>query len=163
MFSSEFGVQFDLDQTRNWLRSLSKIESETTLILAIDIGDTSVIDAELDELVSGTFGENLRIVVAVDDASVKKLTLNSSQRQSTRFGGLAETIETGALDDDEFGATLEVLLERHNIGLYNGAQRASEYRVPWLLRSIVAEVAQDPNFNTAVSYTHLTLPTILLV
>ncbi len=144
--TSHFGWSMNKDDIRGWLIKLSQAAKGAALALVIDGTDSDLLRAELDEFVSASYGERLRILVAVDEAMVDRLTKNLTGRQATQFGRLAEIITLTLFDDDEFVVAANAL-HRHRVGFMKGAQRELAYRVPWMLRMIAAEVISDEQYK----------------
>jgi len=133
------------DDVRAWLRRLSKTEG-AAIVLAIDgpAPANSDIRKDMDELLSGSYGANVRIVISMDDTVVSRYTTTSSGRQATPIGRAAAEVEVLPLSDLEFKDALRIL-ESHRIGFIHGAMAAIELRSPSMLRAIAAGVADDPS------------------
>lgn len=142
LLSALFELQVSVDQVRGWLRSISRLSGGPTFVIAIDGVDAAALRAELDELVSEGFGTRLRIVIAVDEGELRRLILNNSGRHKTRIGNRAALVPVDVLDDEEFELVAAILYERRLV-LTGGSHRAAEYRVPWLLRTIIARLSRD--------------------
>lgn len=147
VMTQSFGWSVSTDNVRSWLLKLSDAANAPSLVLVVDGADTESMRAELDELASAAFGSNLQLVLAFDKSRVETLTMNTTGRQTTRFGNLAgEPVPVELLDDEEFAAMTQVM-GHHRIGFMDGAQRALEYRIPWLVRSVVADVLADEEYT----------------
>jgi hypothetical protein len=130
------------DEARVWLVRLSKAKGPA-LALALDgLGpEDERSRRELEDLSSPTFGQNLKIVVAVDDAVVDKLMVHPRGRQASAIGRRVDArISLGPLDDDEFEKAAEVLLDRR-LAIMRGGRFAAELRVPWIIRALGAQYA----------------------
>lgn len=146
LMSIRLGWNFGVDHVRSWLRRLSNADSGPSLVLAVDGGDADALRPELDELVSDAYGPKLRLAVAVDEGAVDKLVLNSTGRQRTAIGRKVAGIRVGPLDDEEFLAA-QTILEDYRIGFYHGSHRATEYRVPWLLRTVASMITTQEHYQ----------------
>ena len=130
------------DEARVWLVRLSKTKGPA-LVLALDgLGpEDEKSRRDLEDLSSSTFGRNLKIVVAVDDAVVDKLTMHPRGRQASAIGRRVDAqISLGLLDDDEFEKAAEVLWD-HRLAIMHGGRFAAELRVPWIIRALGAQYA----------------------
>jgi hypothetical protein len=128
------------DEARVWLVRLSKAKGPA-LVLALDgLGpEDEKSRRELEDLSSSTFGRNLKIVVAVDDAVVDKLMMHPSGRQASAIGRRVDAqISLGLLGDDEFEKAAEVLWDRR-LAIMHGGHFAAELRVPWIIRALGAQ------------------------
>ena len=131
------------DEVRTWLRRLSKTAGPA-IVLAIDgpapaNGD---IRKDVDELVSGSYGANVRIVISMDDTVVPRYTTTPDGRKATSIGRAAAEVEVAPLSDLEFEEALRIL-RSHRIGFIHGAMAAAELRAPSMLRAIAAGIADD--------------------
>lgn len=102
----------------------------------------SDIRKDMDELVSGSFGANVRIVISMDDTVVLRYTTASDGRQASAIGRAAAEVEVSPLSDFEFQDALRILKSRR-IGFIHGAMAATELRAPSMLRAIAAGIADD--------------------
>ena len=132
------------DEVRSWLMRLSNCDGPA-LVLAIDGLDVRQqgIMAEIEELTSPRFGNGLRLVVSVGDAVVHKLVVGSNNRGSPPIGRRAKRVVIKRLDDSEF-KDAQNSLRNIRIDMMQGASSARELRFPWVLRSLVWNVIQDP-------------------
>lgn len=141
VLAMQFGWPATPDESRVWLRQLAS-QSQRTLILCLDSlpAANPVMTSELDEMLT-TFGERMRIVVAVDENDVDALTLKPIGRERTRLGRHSVLVKVGNYDDDEFEVAKGELWTLGG-GLVDGAQYAPELRAPWVLRAAVASSMQ---------------------
>lgn len=133
----EFGWPASVDESRNWVRQLAN-RSTRVLVLCLDslpLASSSLL-SEVEELLS-TFGDQLRIVVAVDENDVDQLVLKPNGRERTRIGRHSTTVKVGNYDDEEFDVATHELGTLGG-GLVYGAQYAPELRAPWVLRAAAA-------------------------
>jgi hypothetical protein len=146
-------------EARDWLIRLSNIEGRR-LVLAFDglqpADDETVKNVE--DLTSNTFGASLSVVVAVDEAAVPQLLRTRNRRADSPLGRRAKALSVGALLDNEFKITRQ-LLARRRVFLMPGAEFAPEYRQPWVLRSIASD-AHDA-LEGASEDKALSLPSLL--
>jgi hypothetical protein len=135
------------DQVRSWLQRLSRTKGPA-LVLAIDgIGaERDDVRRDVDELTSYTFGDNIRIVLAMDDTIVDALVKNSVGRNLTPIGRRAVRVEVDTLDDLEFENAAKVLWD-HRMGIMNGGQTSHELRVPWIVRALGAYIVSQPRYQ----------------
>jgi hypothetical protein len=134
------------DEARVWLVRLSK-SNGPALVLALDgLGpEDEKSRRDLEDLTSSTFGRNLKIVVAVDDAVVDKLIMHPRGRQASAIGRRVDAqISLGLLDDDEFEKAAEVLWD-HRLAIMHGGRFAAELRIPWIIRALGAHYAPRDN------------------
>ena len=139
LLAESLGWSISLDDTRTWLRRLSR-GNGPTLVLAIDgvgiIRDE--IRRDIEELTSDSYGEKLRIVLAVDEAIVERLILNETRRKKTQIGRRSNVVSVDPLDDQEFLDAENYLWQKHHIGIMKGGNSATEFRIPWILRALVS-------------------------
>ena len=146
LLSDALGWQVTAEDTRTWLRRLSR-QSGPALVLVVDgISATrNEVRRDIEDLTSNSFGPNLRIVIAVDDTVTPRLVQSETGRKVTRIGRRASRVSVGTLDDREFGELVEILKERR-IGIMMGGQSAPEFRIPWVIRALVANVVSSPRY-----------------
>jgi hypothetical protein len=142
-FATEFGWNIRDDDARDWLRGISH-RGPFRLILAIDDPDPEGMGAEIDALSSRAFGNRIQLVLSCSTGVMGSFLKSRSGRQYTPFGDAADRMELGLLDDGEFHAALNVLHDLR-IDFMQGADRSVEYRNPWILRSIAADIKDHPN------------------
>ncbi|NEV65075.1 hypothetical protein [Thiorhodococcus minor] len=133
------------DEARHWLIQVSKADGPA-LVLAVDGIDprNEAIRHSLEDLSSPVFGQQLRIVVTVDDAVAKELLQNSSGREASAIGRrIDEAFELELLDNEEYQAATEVFRAWRMV-FQHGADSALEHRVPWMLRVIGGSYAPQP-------------------
>lgn len=129
------------DDIRQWLRRLSRSVGDPVLVLAIDgVVPDSPIANDIEEISESGFGSRLRLLATTDDAG--GLLSGSNGRDVTALGETAQTIQVEVLSQVEFQKAQEVLAA-HRIGFLKGANFAGEYRAPWLLRTLLADISQD--------------------
>lgn len=148
LLSNSLGWRASADDTRTWLRRVSQAGGPT-LVLAVD--GLSVMRDEvrrdIEELTSDAYGPKLRAVLAVDDAIVDQLILNNTGRKATALGRRAAKIPVGPLSDQEFADALHHLWTDHHVRFMEGCDSAPTYRIPWLLRCMIASRISQPEFK----------------
>jgi hypothetical protein len=142
-FATEFGWNIREDDARDWLRGISH-RGPFRLILAIDDPDPAGMGAEIDALASSAFGDRIQLTLSCGTGVIDSFLKTRNGRQSALFGEASDHMELGLLDDDEFHSALNVLHDLR-IDFMQGADRSVEYRNPWILRSIAADIKNDPN------------------
>ncbi|MFV8604496.1 AAA family ATPase [Ralstonia pseudosolanacearum] len=127
------------EDARNWLRRISQRQGGG-LVVVLDAPPASntVLRQEVDELLSRGFGEQVKLVVALDENHVATWTKSESGRDSTRLGRLSTAFTLELLDDGEFAAA-RALLRQLGGEFVEGADKADEFRAPWILRSVAAK------------------------
>lgn len=129
------------DDIRQWLRRLSHTKGGPTLVLAIDgIVPMSPIAAEIEEMAEAGYGPRLRILGTTDD--VQGLLIGQNGRDRTALAEQALLIDLQPLKQAEFEKARAVFRGK-NIGFVKGADFADEYRVPWLLRLMLADIVAN--------------------
>lgn len=147
LLSDHLGWPVTAAETRSWLQKLSR-RGKPALVLAIDAMDLSRNDVrnDIEELISGAFGNGLRILMSVDESVINNLTLTGTGRQRSSIGRIAKRISVGPLNDEEFHSVIHLLHDKM-IGMIHGAQLAIEYRLPWVLRALIASIMSIPEFG----------------
>ncbi|WP_245437803.1 MULTISPECIES: type I restriction enzyme HsdR N-terminal domain-containing protein [unclassified Mesorhizobium] len=140
------GWHVSANDTRNWLASLSK-QDGPALVLAIDGLGTArdEVRRDIEELSGDRYGSNLRLVIGVDDTVTTRLTMNETGRKATKIGRRSTVVTLDVLAASEFGQAVN-LLSDHRIGIMQGGQSAIEYRIPWVLRSLGADITTSPQY-----------------
>ncbi|MFG1404250.1 P-loop NTPase family protein [Xanthobacter sediminis] len=129
------------DDVRQWLRRLSCSSGDPMLVIAIDgIVSSSPIANDIEELAEAGFGPRLRLLGTTDD--VHGLLKGANGRDSTALALVARVIQVEALKQVEFQKAREALAS-HRIRFLKGADFADEYRAPWLLRTLLAQISRD--------------------
>lgn len=138
VLAAQFSWPAGPDDVRVWVRQLANRVGRL-LVICIDTLPlaSAILLGELDELL-GSFGDGLRVVVAVDENDLDSLVHKPNRREKTRIGRISSTIKVGNYDDDEFKAAVRVLAVLGG-GLVYGALYAPELRAPWVLRAAVAD------------------------
>jgi len=137
-----FGWPASVPEIRSWLRNLGRLSSRPALVIAVDgmSGERSQLTSDIEELLSGGYGTNVRLILAIDDTNVEKLTLTKSRRSKTRLGRRATIVGVPSkLTRNEFQEALKIL-ETHRVTFMDGCLAAPEFRIPWVLRALAADV-----------------------
>lgn len=144
LLSGAVGWRISADEARRWLERLAT-SNGPQLVIAIDgLGlEHDGIRHELEALSAQSMGSKVKFVVEADTSVVDRLWKGETRRKDTVFARRGERILVDRLDDDEFDRALKVL-QRHDVTFMHGADRADEYRQPWLLRSMAASVVEAP-------------------
>jgi hypothetical protein len=130
------------DDVRQWLRRLSRSNRDPALVLAIDgVVPGSALANEIEELAEAGFGPHLKILATTDD--VTRLLIGVNGRDRTALADYATVVDVQPLAQFELQKAREALAN-HNISLMKRAGYADEYRAPWILRSLLADVARSP-------------------
>ncbi|WP_254701429.1 type I restriction enzyme HsdR N-terminal domain-containing protein [Neorhizobium galegae] len=140
------GWHISADDARSWLARLSK-QDGPVLVLAIDGLGTArdEIRRDIEELSGDRYGNNLRLIIGVDDTVTTRLTMNETGRKATKIGRRSTIVTLDVLAASEFGQAVNLLLDLR-IGIMKGGQSAIEYRIPWVLRSLGADVTTSPQY-----------------
>lgn len=144
LLTGAVGWRISAEEARRWLEDLA-VSDGPRLVIAIDgLGlEHDGIRRELEALTAQSIGPKLKFVVEADTAVIDRLWKGETRRKHTVFARRGERIVVDRLDDNEFGQALKVL-EQHGAKFMQGADKADEYRQPWLLRSIAAGVVEAP-------------------
>ncbi len=137
LLASALSWPVTIEEARHWLMQISRARGPS-LVLAVDGIDTDndVIRREIENLSSAAFGAQLRLVMTVDNAAVKKFMEHPNGRQASAIGRRVDgRIALGLLDDEEFMLAAEAFFDRR-MGFQYGAASALELRVPWILRAL---------------------------
>jgi hypothetical protein len=139
-----------LDEARIWLKRISKSEGPE-LILVIDglNKDSKSVQKEIKELSSNMFGSSLKIVIALDTSVATRLSTDKG-RSKTTIGRRASIIRISRLNDEEFASAKSQLLEK-DLSFIEGAQFSSDYRRPWVIRSVSAFALHNSKFPSPIS------------
>jgi hypothetical protein len=140
ILTDALGWHVTSEEARAWLKTMSR-QSGPALVLAIDgiSAFRNELRRDIEDLTGAGFRSNLRVVLGMDDTVTPRLLRNETGRKATRIGRRASVVPVETLDDREFGETVN-LLQEHRILIILGGQSAAEYRVPWVIRSLVANV-----------------------
>lgn len=140
------GWQVSADDTRSWLARLSH-QAGPAIVLAIDgIGVArDDIRKDIEELSGDRYGDNLRLIIAADDTVTPRLIKNETGRKATKIGRRATVVALDTLAKGEFEEAVRRLSD-HRIGIMRGGQSAIEYRVPWIIRSLGADIVTAPQY-----------------
>jgi hypothetical protein len=135
------------DDAREWLKKLARGDGPP-IVLAIDNlrPDRPDIRREIESLTSGVFGDNLKLVVAMDDGVAVQLTEVSNRRQISIIGKRATRFRVDPLSYEEFSLACRKLKSRRLFVTY-GARHSAELRTLWILRSVVAHAVSLPKYK----------------
>ncbi len=138
------GWRITAAEARHWLEQLGATKGPQLVIAIDDLGlEHDGIRRELEALSAQSMGSKLKFVIEADTSVVDRLWFGEMRRKNTVFARRGERIAVERLDDDEFQNALKVL-ERAGVTFMSGADKAEEYRQPWLLRSMAASVVGEP-------------------
>lgn len=145
-FASALSWVVTPDEVRDWLRKLSR-GTGACLVIAVDgLSDNSdQLRGDIEELSEDAFGTKLQLILTMDDTTVKSFTIRDNGRNESRIGHRAKLVFVDALDDEEFDKAEDVL-GKQRIGFMSGAAYATEYRAPWLLRSLAGGFSRDKEY-----------------
>lgn len=138
ILSVELGWPATPEDARNWLRRISQRQG-AALVVALDAppATNTVLRQEVDELLSRGFGECVKLVIALDENHVPTWTKSESSRDHTKLGRFSTSFALGLLDDREFEEA-KLLLQQRGGQFVAGADKADEFRAPWILRAVAA-------------------------
>lgn len=87
ILENALGWKVSVEDTRGWLARLSRLDGPE-LVLAVDgIGAArDEIRKDIEELTGRQYGENIKLVVTLDDAVTSSLTRNETGRKATNIG-----------------------------------------------------------------------------
>lgn len=144
LLGAAVGWRITAAEARYWLEQLGATKGPQ-LVIAIDgLGlEHDGIRRELEALSAQSMGPKLKFVIEADTSVVDRLWLGEARRKETVFARRGERIVVERLDNDEFRHALKVL-EHKGVTFMPGADKADEYRQPWLLRSMAASVVGEP-------------------
>lgn len=152
-FTKELGWNVNEDDIRNWLSNISKSKTESRVVIAIDgvrLGQDKI-RKDIDELVSKVYGSTIQLLITLDDSVTNKWILSSNQRKKTAIGRVSETVSLSSLDEDEFKHALKEL-STHHVAFMRGSEFTKEYRLPWMLRYLVADIAESVEYIDESKY-----------
>jgi hypothetical protein len=151
LLGDAIGWRISADEARHWMRKLSKSDGPT-LVIAIDaLGlEHETIRRELETLSAQNMGPRLKFVIEADTSVIDRLWFGESRRKETPFARRGVRIEVDELDDEEFDCALRVL-NTCGVNFMNGAKKADEFRQPWVLRAMAADVIDDPMMQQGMS------------
>ncbi len=151
LLSGAVGWRISADEARRWLERLATSDGPQ-LVIAIDgLGlEHDGIRRELEALSAQSMGPKVKFVVEADTSVVDRLWKGVTRRKDTVFARRGKRILVDRLDDEEFDQALRVL-QRHDVTFMHGADRADEYRQPWLLRSMAASVVESPERTSGMT------------
>lgn len=143
------------EEVRHWLILLSKQE-KPALVLAIDgmRAEHTILKNQIEELISPVFENGVRVVLGIDDAVADSLV--KSGRQENSIGRQAERLRLESLSKEELNS-LEKVLCSNRIHFYHGYKDCTDYRQPWILRTVLASVFGHQKFEELSA----TLPPLL--
>lgn len=145
------GWRISAAEARHWLQQLSRTNGPT-LVIAIDaLGlEHEAIRGELEILSAQAMGAKLKFVIEADTSVIDRLWLGESRRKETPFARRGVRVEVEKLDDEEFDHALRVL-DGLGVDFMKGADKADEYRQPWVLHAMAANVIGDPMMEQGMS------------
>jgi hypothetical protein len=149
LFGEAVEWRFDEQDARAWLRRLSNSEPSIRLVLAIDdLLPGSKVESDLEELADAGFGPGVGIVATVTSDEARR---GASGRDPTALEQIARTATLDVLSEAEFEAMETVLAKRH-IHFTRGAALFEEYRIPWVLRGLLAMLPPEVGTAAAVTF-----------
>src|SRR5690606_19134473 len=147
LLGAALGWRIDNHDARRWLETLGK-NAGPMLVIAVDaLGlEHQAVRSELEALSARSIGTRLKFVVEADTSVIDRLWHGETRRKETPFARRGVRLSVDRLDDDEFNQAVRVLA-RNGVTLMPGADKAPEYRQPWLLRSMAASVSASPELE----------------
>lgn len=148
LFAGAVEWPFNEDDARHWIRRVSNADPAIRLVLAIDdLVPGSKVESDLEELAEAGFGPGLTIVATVTSDQPRR---GASGRDATSLEQLAIQCYLDVLDEHEFDAMQKMQANR-GIFFTHGAALSKEYRLPWLLRALVADLPDHIGKKSAVT------------
>lgn len=148
MFASAVEWPFGEDDARHWVRRVSNADPAIKLVLAIDdLVPGSNVESDLEELADAGFGPGLAIVATVMSDQPRR---GASGRDPTALEELAAQGTLSPLDTHEFEAMKKVRA-KHGVHFTHGAALSKEYRLPWILRALLADLPDHVGTTSAVT------------
>ena len=128
-------------EARYWIQQLSRTEGPPLVVAVDDFdGGRGSFRRDLEALTSPLFGERIRVVLALDTGAAHRLlTAGNGRTPSALMRRDPDRFTLAPLDDDEFRAACEHLKE-HRVSIMSGGERSRDYRLPWVLRTMVSVV-----------------------
>ena len=140
LLSDRLNWDISPDQARRWLLEIAR-RKDGLLVLAIDNLDfkQAVSFSTLERLTGGGKGKGLAIVATCADSVRPMIERSSSARQISIIGKRSTFVSLEPLDGEEL-AHAEHITHELNISWVPGYQYCQEYRLPWVLRHMIALV-----------------------
>lgn len=151
-------------EARHWVQQLSRTGGPP-LVLAVDDfdGARGSFRRDLEAFTSPLFGERIRIVLALDTGAAHRLlTSGNGRTPSALMRRDPARIALAPLDDDEFATACDHLRE-HRISIMAGGERSREYRLPWVLRTMVGLILAGRTLEPGMAATLPPIPTLELL
>lgn len=151
-------------EARHWVQQLSRTEGPPLVVAVDDFnGDRGSFRQDLEALTSQLFGDRIRVVLALDPGAAHRLlTSGNGRTPSALMRRAPERFFLEPLDDDEF-ATARDHLEEHGISIMAGGERSREYRLPWVLRTMVGSILAGRTLEPGMLATLPPIPTVELL
>lgn len=158
ILSSQFFWPVTPHEARHWIQQLSRTEGPPLVVAVDDFdGTRGNFRRDLEALTSPLFGERIRVVLALDTGAAHRLlTAGNGRSPSTLMRREPERFTLAPLDDQEFADAREHL-RKHRISIMAGGERSWEYRLPWVLRTMLGTVLAN---RTLEPYSGAVLPPI---
>ncbi|HCG5114460.1 TPA: type I restriction enzyme HsdR N-terminal domain-containing protein [Vibrio parahaemolyticus] len=145
LFASELEWNLTPNDTRQWLRRMSRGPVGPALLLVIDdVEPSTPMASDLEELANWHIGNKLNIILTTDRAEL--LIKSPNGRTPTALGTNAKVVEIDPLQLEEFQSAQEILAQR-KVLFQQGAEYTEDYRSPWVLRTIYDEAARHPQYQ----------------
>lgn len=149
LFGEAVEWRFDEQDARSWLRRLSNSDPSIRLILAVDdLTPGSAVESDLEELADAGFGSGLGILATVTSDEARR---GANSRDETALEQLAWNANLKTLNNAEFAALEKTLAERR-IQFTHGAALSPEYRIPWILRAMLAVLPPEIGVTQGVTF-----------
>lgn len=149
------------EEARRWLKEISKSEGPK-LVIVIDgiAAKFTQLRAEITDLCSDTYGKSLVVVFELDETVADKVMLDSREERKSKIGRMSQVVKVKPLDNAEFEIAARILEERQ-IVFTLGSELAPEYRLPWVLRALLAPL--EKRLGALPSPQRIGLPPVLSV
>lgn len=149
LFGEVLEWRFDEHDVRAWLRRLSNSDSAIRLVLAIDdLVAGSQVEADLEELADAGFGPGVAVLATINSDQPRR---GANGRDLTALEQIATETEIEPLSQEEFEIH-EKKLAAIGVHFMHGAVQSEEYRIPWLLRALLATLPAGVGTTTGVTF-----------
>lgn len=148
-------------EARHWVQQLSRTEGPPLVVAVDDFdGARGRFRQDLEALTSPLFGDRVRVVLALDTGAAHRLLTSGNGRTPSVLARRDPVrITLAPLDNDEFANACDHL-SKHRISIMAGGERSREYRLPWVLRTMVGSILADRIVEPGMVATLPPIPTL---
>ena len=135
-FTGNIGTHVDKEKIREWLLVLFTNFSDCNFYLLLDNFNNEIpeeMKRDIIELIDIFKGNNQHILYTIDEFNYAQIAKVPNRQYKTLIGEQSKIVSLDDLNDDEYRAVNDLMLQNHKTRIEHGGHFATEYRQPRIL------------------------------